>query len=215
MALHQKGQLDEARETLAEAILAYDWRARQARTKESWIYHTLRREAERLIAPNLASFLDGDYQPSENAERLSFLGACQFLNYTRATARLYDEAFAAAPELAEDFRSGHRYNAARAAAQVGCGLGADVSALDESEQARWRTRVLRWLKADLVDWKRWLEADPTHGAEVRQALTRWREDPDLACVRGTSESEKLSTDERDAFPALWADVAALLAQTEK
>ena len=31
MALHQEGQLAEARKTLAAAILSYDWRATQAR----------------------------------------------------------------------------------------------------------------------------------------------------------------------------------------
>jgi hypothetical protein len=74
--------------TLATAILTYDWRETQARTKEAWIYHILRREAERLIVPNLTGFLEADYQPQENAERLAFLGACQFLNRTVDCARV-------------------------------------------------------------------------------------------------------------------------------
>jgi serine/threonine-protein kinase len=212
MALHKKGQLDEARETLAAAILAYDWRATQARTKESWIYHILRREAERLIVPNLTNFLDADYQPRENAERLAFLGACQVLNRTRATARLYADAFAAAPELVEDVRAGHRFSAARAAAQVGCGLGADASALDEAERARWRSQAREWLQADLADWDRWLEDDPAHRGDVRQALTRWRDDPDLASLRKAGELEKLPEDERRECLAVWAAVDDLLAR---
>jgi serine/threonine-protein kinase len=212
MALHETGQLDEARETLAAAILAYDWRETPARTKEAWIYHILRREAERLIVPNLTGFLEADYQPQENAERLAFLGACQFLNRTRATARLYADAFAAAPELVEDFRAGHRYNAARAAAQVGYGLGADASALDEGERARWRAQARAWLKADLADWERWLEGDPAHCGDVRQALTRWRDDPELASLRKAGESERLAEDERDECLAVWAAVDDLLAR---
>jgi hypothetical protein len=50
---------------------------------------------------------------------------------------------------------------------------------------------------------------------VRQALTRWRDDPDLAGVRNSSELDKLDADERKLFAALWAEVAAVLAHTEK
>ncbi len=53
MALHQDGQLAEARKTLEAAILSYDWRADQARDHHAWICHVLRREAEGLILPKL------------------------------------------------------------------------------------------------------------------------------------------------------------------
>ena len=53
MALHQDGQLAEARKTLAAAILSYDWKAIQARDHDAWICHILRREAEGLILPKL------------------------------------------------------------------------------------------------------------------------------------------------------------------
>ncbi len=51
MALHRSGQKEQARETLATAVRAYDWRADQARDQDAWICHALRREAERLIQP--------------------------------------------------------------------------------------------------------------------------------------------------------------------
>jgi serine/threonine-protein kinase len=53
MALHQKGRADEARKTLALAILSYDWRANQVRNIPSCIPHVLRREAESMILPNV------------------------------------------------------------------------------------------------------------------------------------------------------------------
>ena len=55
-----------------------------------------------MILPDLPAFLDGKYQPRDNDERLALLGICQFTNRTRALARLYADAFAAAPQLAED-----------------------------------------------------------------------------------------------------------------
>ena len=65
MALHQDGQLAEARKTLAAAILSYDWKATQARDHDAWICHVLRREAEGLILPNLPAFRRGEYGPQD------------------------------------------------------------------------------------------------------------------------------------------------------
>jgi serine/threonine-protein kinase len=215
MALHQKEQADEARKTLASAVLSHEWTANQVRDQHGCIVHSLRREAESMILPNLPAFMDGKYQPRDNDERLAVLGACQFMNRTRAMARLYADAFAAAPSLADDLGAGHRYNAARAAAQAGCGHGADATGLGE-ERARLREQARQWLRADLAARARALDAGSTATrAANRMALTRWRYEPDLACVREPGELNKLPADERKQFGALWAEVAAALARTEK
>lgn len=52
MALCQKEQKDEARKLLAAAVLSYDWSAEKATTREAWIAHILRREAEAMIQLN-------------------------------------------------------------------------------------------------------------------------------------------------------------------
>jgi serine/threonine-protein kinase len=216
MAQHRHGSKDEARRTLAAAVVAYDWGAVQADNPETWICHLLRREAESVILPNLPAFLDGKYRPQDNDERLALLGACQAMNRTRAMARLYADAFAAAPSLADDLGADHRYNAARAAAQAGCGLGVDATGLVEEERARWRAQARRWLRADLAARTRAFDADPTATRlSVRLALARWRNEPDLACVRDRGELDKLSPDERKEFTALWTDVAAVLARAAK
>ncbi len=49
MTLHRSGRREEARETLAAAIGRFDWRESKAESREAWIYHILRREAEELI----------------------------------------------------------------------------------------------------------------------------------------------------------------------
>src|SRR5262249_45412377 len=196
MAQHRAGQLQEARQTLAAAVLAYDWRAAQADNRDAWICHILRREAEGMILPNLPAFLDGTYQPQDNDERLALLGVCQFTNRTRATARLYADAFANEPSLADNLGAGHRYNAARAAALAGCGLGADATGLGEEERKRWRDQAREWLRADLAARTRAFDVGPTPARRaVRMALTRWRQDPDLACVRDPGELAKLTADQ--------------------
>ena len=70
MALHQDGQLAEARKTLAAAILSYDWKAIQARDHDAWICHVLRREAEGLILPKLPAFRRGEYGPRDKAKTM-------------------------------------------------------------------------------------------------------------------------------------------------
>jgi tetratricopeptide (TPR) repeat protein len=52
MAQHQNGEHDRARETLAAAILSYDWSASKADNHNVWIAHILRREAEAMIQLN-------------------------------------------------------------------------------------------------------------------------------------------------------------------
>ena len=51
MARHRQGSEDEARRVLAEAVRSYDWNLARADNREAWVYHILRREAERLILP--------------------------------------------------------------------------------------------------------------------------------------------------------------------
>ena len=214
MALHRNGGVAEARKALAEAVLSRDWRADQVRDQDDWIYHVLRREAEALILPNLPAFLEGKYQPQDNEERLALLGVCQFTNHTLALARLYATAFAADPRLGEDIGAGHRYNAARAAALVGCGRGTDATGLSEDERRRWRDQARLWLWADLTAWGKSLDNPPAR-PRVLQVLTRWRTDPDLAGLREPAELDKLPADERKDCLAFWDEVGGVLNRTQK
>jgi serine/threonine-protein kinase len=214
MALHQNGKADEARKILASAVLSYNWTANQVRDNQDCVAHSLRREAESMILPNLPAFMAGKYKPQDNHERLALLGACQFMNRTRAMARLYADAFAAAPSLADDLSAGHRYNAARAAALAGRGHGADATGLGEEERARWREQARKWLRADLAARARDVGSTATRGAN-RMALTRWRHEPDLAGLREPGELDKLSADERKECLALWAEVVAVLTRTQQ
>jgi serine/threonine-protein kinase len=64
MALHQNGQAEEARKALVAAVRSHDWSAEQVRDQDGWIYHVLRREAERLILPkNPPAFLPPAGEP--------------------------------------------------------------------------------------------------------------------------------------------------------
>jgi serine/threonine-protein kinase len=216
MALHKSRQGAEARKALRAAVVGHDWSAANVRDQDGWIYHVLRREAEGMILPDLPAFLEGKYQPKDNDERLALIGVCQFSNRTLALARLYRDAFTADPRLENNLRDAHRYNAACAAAQAGCGRGADTAGLQEAEQARWRKQALEWLQADLAARVEWFDGNPAaRRGVVGQTLGAWRQDADLACVRDPAELKKLALGERKKFLAFWADVAAVLAHAEK
>jgi serine/threonine-protein kinase len=186
----------------------------------------------------LPDFREGKYQPQDNDERLGLVGVCQSQGRCHAAARLFADAFAADPHLAEHLISQCRsraaranrqhvdrflelttqclYPAARCAAVAGCGLGADGAKLGEAERSHWRRQAREWLRADLAVWARTPEGG-SQAARVlgRRLLTRWQVDPDLAGLRDPSALARLSSDERKECLALWKEVAAVLARMKK
>jgi serine/threonine-protein kinase len=208
MAQYRHGQKEEARRTLAGAVLAFDWSADQADNHDAWICHILRREAEAMILPNLPAFLEGNYQPRDNDERVALLGVCQFQGLHRAAVRLYADAFAADPKLADDLEAGSRCRAARFAALAAAGRGKDARKLDDQERARLRRQALDWLRGDLAACSR-----ATDRALVQKTLLHWQQDADFAGVRDEEALARLPRAEREAWRQLWSDVADLLQRT--
>jgi serine/threonine-protein kinase len=238
MAQHEQGKKQQARKTLATAILAFDWNAAQADSRGVWIAHILRREAEALILPNLPAFLRGEYQPQDNDERLALVGICQFQGRYHAAARLYADAIATDPALAEVLTSACRnratlgdkqpvsrveelatecrYPAARCAALTGCGLGEDEAKLSAAQRTHWRKQAREWLRADLAVWAKTLDSG-SRAAQVvvSRLLTHWQAAPDLAGLREPSALDKSSADERNECLALWNEVGAVLKRSRK
>src|SRR5262249_47052083 len=106
--------------------------------------------------------------------------------------------------------------AACAAALAGCGQGGDGAELSDAERAHWRVQARRWLRADLQASAKKLESGlAADRAKVRETLTWWRQDPDLAGLREPGELGKLPADERKACLEMCVEVAAVLARTQK
>jgi serine/threonine-protein kinase len=214
MAQFRKGEKEAARHTLAAAIAAFDWRATQADTPATWTCHVLRREAESLIFPDITAFLEGRYQPRDNTERLAFLGMCQFKNLNLASAKLYADAFASDPKLADDPHVSHRYNAACAAALVGVSSGQDVGELSKEERARWRRLAREWLQADLTAWAMRMDSESRGRNLANKMLTQWHVESALAGLREPAALEALCPDEQKECRALWEEVAAVLKRAQ-
>jgi tetratricopeptide (TPR) repeat protein len=167
-----------------------------------------------ILEARLPAILSGSEKPVSAAEQIAFAQLCLLKKLSAAAARLYAETLAMRPPLAEDPRTGLRYEAACSAALAGCGRGEGATELGDAERTRWRRQALEWLRADLTAWVRWLDGDPAaRRAVVQQTLTHWQENPDLACIRDPGELAKLPADERKELVALWAEMAAVLART--
>ncbi len=164
----------------------------------------------RALEGRLPAVVQGRDRPAAaDCRDLAELG---FVKKHYATAaRLYVEALAAAPQLTEDVRAGHRFNAARAAALAGSGQGDDAARLSEPEHEALRKQARDGLRLDLAAWARKVETGTlADRIQARKALARWRDDPDLAGLRDANALEKLPAAEQRECRALWQDVAALL-----
>jgi tetratricopeptide (TPR) repeat protein len=210
VALMQQSQFDGSAAALKQAsklLPALDLRHVQVRQ--------LQQQCQRYKAldARLPAVLRGTEKP-DAVEQLDFAGLCVLKKRYATAARLYADAFTAAPRLAEDPRNGNRYDAAGAAALAGCGRGEDGADLDFGERARWREQARQWLRADLAAWTKALDSDTaTAGELVRRKLTPWRTDLELAGVREPGAMDLLPAGERKEWLALWAEVSALLKRT--
>jgi serine/threonine-protein kinase len=160
----------------------------------------------------------GKEQPTDNADRLALAHVCCLKKLNVWAARLYADAFAADPKVADDLESAHRYDAACSAALAAAGQGEDAGKLKNKERSRLRKQALDWLRADLGLWtKRVDKGQPQDLATAQKALRHWQKDTDLASLRDEKALPKLPEAEQQTCRRLWADVAALLerAATER
>jgi serine/threonine protein kinase/Flp pilus assembly protein TadD len=171
------------------------------------------RTAERIVELDrkLPAIVNGRKQPENAAERTEYALICGYKGQYAAGARLYEQAFASQPGLADDLRREHRYNAASLAVRAGTGQGEDAGSLKESQRAELRRQALDWLHADLAAWAKLLQTgQPKDRSLVQRKLQHWQRDPDLAALRDETAVAKLPESEQPAWRQLWADVAATL-----
>jgi tetratricopeptide (TPR) repeat protein len=203
----------------AESLAAYR-RGHELGTKRpGWRYSSAQwvRQTERLAAleSKLPAFLNGELEPSDTAERLGLIHVCQAKKLHATAARLYADAFADDPKLADDLQAGHRYNAACSAALAGAALSEDAARLGK-ERTRLRKQALDWLRADLGQYTKRLEGGTRVVRRmVQQRMRHWQKDGDLAGLRDKALVEKLPADEQKAWTQIWSDVAALLKKAEE
>src|SRR5262249_47733704 len=112
--------------------------------------------------------------------------------------------------LAEEPNTSYRLNAAKAAAQAGCGLGEDAADLPAPERAKLRQQAADWLRAELAAWSRIMkQGAPMVKQQGRANLATWLREPLFACVRDEKALAELPEDEACAWQAFWHEVREL------
>jgi tetratricopeptide (TPR) repeat protein len=210
-ALQAKGDLDGA-------IAEYKECLRLDPKYQYAVQNLPRAERMRQLLPRLPAVLAGKDKPSSPAEGCDFAYLCYqpFQKRYAQAARLYDDAFAADPKLAEDVKAGHRYDAACYAALAGCGKDKDADQQDDPEKARLRGQALEWLRADLrLHRRQAVSAEAAARQEAAAKMTHWLADKDLSGVRDPQPLAKLPSAEREAWQKFWAEVKATLAEAQK
>jgi tetratricopeptide (TPR) repeat protein len=210
LALEAKGNLEGAIAAYREAV-RIDSRTATFRDNLS------RAQRLRELLPRLPNVRAGTDKPKSPAEACDFALLCARAHpkHYADSVRFFVDAFAADPQLAEDRKASHRYNAACFAALAGCGKGADAPHEDK-EKARLRGQALTWLRADLMV----LHHEASFGEAVQRydaaaQLSHWLIDSDFAGVRPGPDQAEMPTEERAAWDKLWADVRATLAVAQK
>jgi tetratricopeptide (TPR) repeat protein len=205
-ALQQTGRLSEAADAYREALALGDKQA------ETFLQGC---EQLRDLRPRLAGLVAGKERPADNAERLAFAELCRqpWEQRYALSARLYREAFALDPKLANDRSAQNRFKAAAASAAAGCRLGHDAAGLDSKERSRLRGQALDWLREELAVWGQQAGlASPQARASTRRALRAWRYDSCLTGVREGAAPAKLTEAERLAWQKLWQEVSLVLSR---
>jgi serine/threonine-protein kinase len=216
MALKDKGNDADAVRALADAVVKFDWRPVKAASRDLWIYHILRREAERKVLPNLAALLDGSRQPQGNNERLAILAPCQFQGLHGRCANVFIDALAAEPDLIEN----RSLNAGFTAACAGSALAlydAGEKDLDiaDSDRGPLREHALQWLREQLaVELRHYETKDPRARAWLERELIALKADPGLAGLRDSAALQLLVPEKRDRYIGFWKAIDDAISRIE-
>ncbi|HEX8915192.1 MAG TPA: hypothetical protein VF796_22765, partial [Humisphaera sp.] len=125
--------------------------------------------------------------------------ACRDDGRAAAEVRLWADAMAVDPRLATRARA----KAIRAAAQAGCGLGADAAGLTDAIRATWREHARRWLwdELDAAERRVWT-GEPIDATAGRTAVAAAR--LGVKPLQDPGRLVRLPSDERAAWEALFA-----------
>ena len=172
---------------------------------------SIARTAERMIAleARLENVRSGKVQPDDAQDGSEFAQLCFFKGYYADSARLWSEAFAARPALADLRGSENRHQAARAAALASGATGGDEPPPFEA-RSRWREQSLKWMKEELAAIARTIDSGTPHErSDIPKRLGRWRVDPALSSLRDDSTLKALNELEKRQLREFWSEVDRL------
>ncbi len=169
-------------------------------------------EVQRLLAleARLPGVLRGVDKPAGAAECAEFARLAALKHHYATAARLWRQAFAADPALADDFPAQRRFRAACAAAMAGGPDDRDRSTLDETSRRDWLRQAGEWLEAELRAYDRMRSSGtPQDRAAIVGRLGSWQVAPALAALRDAADPADTKDAQHNSRQDLWLDVATL------
>jgi tetratricopeptide (TPR) repeat protein len=205
--LRRQGQYDEAKAAFAKAaglrpVPGFNW---------PYPLDRLSDECDRMkaLAPRFERLMSGEERLSSNPERLALARLSADRGRHAAAVRLWSEAFATEPVLAEDTATWLRFSAASSALLVGLGEAKDEPPPDEGGRSKSLRLALDWLKADVAAYaRRAAEGEPRERAAAYNALDYWFYGPGVMRLYFPEDLARLPRPDRDDWRALWDDVLA-------
>jgi tetratricopeptide (TPR) repeat protein len=171
-------------------------------------------ERLRALVGRLPAVVQGKDRPAA-ADCLDLAELCFVKKHYATAARLFAEALAHTPQLTEDLRAGHRFNAAWAAALGGRCDGDQVAGLGKPEREALRIQARNWLRLDLAAWAKKVDTGTAPDRmQAQKMLVPWRDDPDLAGLFGQEPCDQLSPAELQDGRTLWSELNALILRAQ-
>jgi serine/threonine-protein kinase len=215
MALKDKGQSADAVRALAGAVVKFDWRPGSADSRDLWIYHILRREAQSKILPDLQALASGSRQPLDNDQRMILVAACQFERLNGRCAQTFSEAFEAEPDLMQNRHLDPGFVLACASCALAVSRnGADPPDPSTFDRARLPRQACRWLQSELENTMLHLPANAAGRDWVRREFISWKQDQGLADLRDPARLDSVAPDLSGECAAFWKSLDDAIARLQ-
>jgi serine/threonine protein kinase/tetratricopeptide (TPR) repeat protein len=167
------------------------------------------REWSRTLATierRLPALLRGEDRPANAEEAAQFASAAFRTGDYEASLRLWRNAIAEVPDIADDVAAGYRFHAARADVAA-----ASSPECDPAQQARWRNEDAGWLAAEFSAYSTMLRGThPEDRILVRKRLLIANRSPELAPVLDVARRAHLPSGEHAMWRVLGDKLDALV-----
>jgi tetratricopeptide (TPR) repeat protein len=204
----RRGELAGAEEWLQKAVAL-------APTNQHYreVLNVVRDRAKLARRDELAAGRANPATPAEAIELAEFMYQSPRRRYVFAV-KLYSWAFAVDFAWADDIKKAHRYNAACLASMAAAGKDEEMTVFGTEEWGYLTGLALKWLQVDLAQRKTQAQ-EPNQLLELRDQLTHWKNDPDLATIRDPAWLAAMPPTDRKLWEAFWRDVDAALLSISK
>ena len=156
--------------------------------------------------------LQGNERPAGPEESADFARVAFSRHLYEASARLWTDAFDAAPMLAADPIMGNHFQAARAAALAASEGDHPANSSAGRSPARC-AQAIGWLEADLTECAAAIESATFAQRETTlKRLGRWQVDPALAAIRDEPALARLASSESGSLRDFWSRIDVVRAK---